>query len=130
MKLILNKIIKFIKSILIESWFFYDPNFEIKGEKWSLHKCDADQNFPSVPHMDCITDARKKMNIYTGEIFINKKYLTKATKKDIKRLWDDMDFRKNVYAERKRYLKQYGKEYKENIPEKYFNEYNDFINKK
>lgn len=130
MKLILKKFINFIKRILTESCFLYDPNFEIKGEKWSIHKHDADQKFPSVPHMDCITDARKKMNIYTGEIFINKKYLTKATKKDIERLWNDKYFRKNVYIERERYLKQYGKEYKENIPEEYFDEYNNFINKK
>ena len=70
------------------------------------------------------------MNIYTGEIFINKIYVIKASKKDLERLWDDEDFRQIVYVERKRYLDKYGKEYKENIPKEYFDEYNNFINKK
>lgn len=56
----MKKIGEFILKILSESWFMYDPNFEIKGEKWRIHKIDADQNFPSVPHMDCITNQQKR----------------------------------------------------------------------
>lgn len=126
MKNIVKRIGRFILKILSEPWFMYDPNFEIKGEKWRMHKIDADQNFPSVPHLDCITNPRKKMNIYTGEIFIGKALIEKANKKEMERLWIEWDFRKIVYDERIRYLKQYKKEYKENIPAKYIAEYMNY----
>lgn len=128
MKNIIKEIGKFILRILSKSWFMYDPDFEIEGEKWRLHKVDADQNFPSVPHMDCITNPKKKMNIYTGEIFIkgNKKSIEKASKKEMQRLWAEWEFREIVYDERIRYFKKYEKEYKENIPEEYVDEYTNY----
>lgn len=126
-----RKIKKVVKKMLIESWFMYDPDFEIASEKWRIHKMDADQNFPSVPHMDCTTNHRKKMNIYTGEIFIkgNKKAIEKANKKEMKRLWSEWEFRKIVYNERIRYLKKYKEEYKESIPEGYAEEYINYKKK-
>ena len=131
MKNLINKIKKIFIKILTESWFMYDPNFEISNEKWRIHKCDEDKNFPSIPHMDCVTDSRKKMNIYTGEIYLknNRKRIGKARQKELKRLWSDYEFRKIVYDERRRYNKLYNKEVKELVPDIYVEEYNEYISK-
>lgn len=125
MKKILKAIAEFVKTIILNMWL-YDPNFEIDGEKWRLHKYDADQNFPSVPHMDCITDRRKKMDIYKGEIYVKRKMIRKASKKEWKRLWEDDEFREFVYADRIRYSEMYEKEYKKEIPSMYVEQYEEY----
>lgn len=132
MKNIIKKLKDIILKILSEPWFMYNYKPPIRNEKWRIHKCDADQNFPSIPHLDCITDTRKKMNIYTGEIYIrgNDKSIDKATKKELKRLWSDVEFREIVYAERIRYLEKYKKEVKEDIPIDYKEEYIKYKNTK
>ena len=128
MKKKFNKFKKILKEFILNPWL-YDPNFQINNEKWRIHKVDKDKNFPSIPHMDCVTDSRKKMNIYTGEIYSkkNKKCVGKVNKKDFKRLWSDYEFRKIVYDERIRYKKLYNKKVKELIPDTYKKEYNDYI---
>ncbi len=128
----LKEIVEYIKSGEYNFLFFWDPRFTIDNEKWRLHNFDADQNYPSVPHMDGVTDTRKKLNIYTGEIFLknNKKCIGKASKKEFKRLWDDFEFREIVYKERIRYIKKFGKEPEHSIPDTYIEEYMEIRNKK
>ena len=118
-----NFIIKFFNAL-----WLYDPNFQIANEKWRIHKVDNDKNFPSIPHMDCITNSRKKMNIYNGEIYLkcNRKCVDQATKKELKRLWDDIEFRTIVYNERTMYYKLYNKDVKESVPEIYQEEYEKY----
>lgn len=124
MKSFLNKCLKII-IYFFENMWLYDPKVSIQGEKWRIHNFDADQNFPSVPHMHCRTNKRKKLDIYTGEIYIksNSKSIDKADKKEISRLWSNKKFRTIVYNERIRYFEKYNKEYEKNIPMEYINEY-------
>lgn len=129
MKKFFSKLKKMFLKIFTEPWFLYDPDFEIAKEEWRVHKFDADQNFPSVPHMDCVTDRRKKIDVYTGEIFLKKNKIGIIGKKDYERLWNDYDFRKTVYIVRKRYKNEYGKEYGKDVPKQFKEEYEKFINK-
>lgn len=127
----LKKIINIVIKFFTTPWFFYDPRPQIANERWRIHKLDVDKNFPSIPHMDCVTDSRKKMNIYTGEIYFknNKKCIDKANKKELEILWKEWSFRKIVYDERIRYYELYKKEVKESVPEIYKEEYKKYVDK-
>jgi len=70
---------------------------EIGGVRWEWHKYDVDP-FPSYPHLHGINERNYKLNIYTGEIFgiKERKIIGSVSKKEMRKLWTNMTFRKYV----------------------------------
>ncbi|OMF16549.1 hypothetical protein BK131_00675 [Paenibacillus amylolyticus] len=67
--------------------------------KWIFHKSDADF-YPSIPHGHAIRNEKIKLDPYRGLIHDtkNKKTIGKESKKFLIDLWNDVNFRKHVYA--------------------------------
>lgn len=89
---IIKKILRWVFEFLYEfmsNSTFYDPNYEIKGLKWRIHKNDMD-NWPSIPHLHAI-EKNYKMDIYTGVVYNanNKKYIGSIRGKELRKLWQD-----------------------------------------
>lgn len=104
-----------IYDTYISRWF-YTSKININNSKWEMHIADKDP-FPSVPHMHA-TNVPLKLNIYTGEIYDAKTrlYITKASKKDLKKLWTDEKFIISVKNARNIYLQNNPKYKLERMP--------------
>lgn len=83
-------------------------DIQIQGHKWIMHEHDADINDPSCPHLHA-KDINWKLDIYTGYMYSypEKKYVGKASKKEMKNLWKQKDFVELVLRERLWYEKEY-----------------------
>jgi hypothetical protein len=118
-------IYNFIKSVIynfIKDFSLWRPPSQICGKRWEIHKSDFDP-FPSYPHMHEI-DGKEKMDIYTGKVYLDKKYIYSANKKEMVGLWNNDKFYNIVIDYRKKYDKigllpsipeQYRTENKENF---------------
>lgn len=58
---------------------------------WQIHKCDADNIFPSDPHGDRM-DKPEKLNLYNGDVFnkSTKKYIYTMPKKVMKYIYNEI----------------------------------------
>ena len=104
MKKIIEKLQYIFLLILHEPLFLGILPFKLDKKRWYFKKGDMDPN-PSFPHLHSI-DNKYKMNIYTGDIYFNKKKTPFAsiTDSDHKKLWSNIKFLKNVKEMRKNYV--------------------------
>lgn len=80
----------------------------IQGQHWIMHEHDDDINDPSCPH--CHAKERNwKLDIYTGYIYEypRKRYKSKASKQEMKHLWQQKGFMELVIKERNLYYENY-----------------------
>lgn len=109
MKKIIEKLKYLFLLIIHKPLFFGTLPFKLDKKQWYFRKSDEDIN-PSFPHLHSI-DNRYKMNIYTGDIYFDKKKTPFATISDEehKKLWSDRGFLRDVKEMRKNYVYREGK---------------------
>ena len=106
---------KSIYGHYISRWL-YTSRININNNKWRMHQADEDP-FPSVPHMHAI-DKPLKLNVYNGYIYDSKtnKYICRASRKDLSKLWSDSKFKTEVENARIIYKKNNPSYMLEEIP--------------
>jgi len=105
-----NRIRSFIIDALAESgpnFLWYDPQYEIRGLMWRIHKND-DDTLPSVPHLHAI-EKPYKLDVYNGRIYDAKtnKHAISANQKQLHKLWRDEKMVSIIMDYRKRYKDKY-----------------------
>ena len=65
------------------SYSFNKKYLKIDGVKWQFYKGDPDP-FPSSPHGHNYSKHNEKLDVYTGAIYRNNKYIRKLGKKSLK----------------------------------------------
>lgn len=113
MKALLRKLaskIKYAFECLINvewtSWMLGRLPFSLQGRKWEMHITDAD-TFPSVPHLHAVEDPRFKIDVYTGEVYWDRKRAGKLKEKELSYLWKNDDFLRMLEKSRGYYETQY-----------------------
>ena len=71
-----------------------------------MHITDAD-TFPSVPHLHAVEDPRFKIDVYTGEVYWDRKRAGKLKEKELSYLWKNDDFLRMLEKSRGYYETQY-----------------------
>ena len=90
-----------------KAWLGRIP-ISLRGRKWTMHITDEDPN-PSVPHLHGVEDSRYTINVYTGEVFWDRKPAGVLNPKEHQELWNDEKFLDMVAAARKYYLQHHPK---------------------
>lgn len=93
MKELWHKIKRFFKWVFMadHQFFFGRIPISLKGNKWELHITDMDPK-PSVPHLHCVTNKNKKINIYNGEVYDDGINIGKLKQKEFNALWHNTKF--------------------------------------
>ena len=90
-----------------KAWLGRIP-ISLRGKKWTMHITDEDPN-PSVPHLHGVEDNRYTMNVYTGEVFWDRKPAGILKMDEYQKLWNDDKFLDMVAEARKYYLQHHPK---------------------
>ena len=117
MKKLIEKLKYLFLLIIHEPLFLGTLPFKLDKKVWYYKKSDEDIN-PSFPHLHT-RDYKYKMNIYTGDIYFDKKKtpFTSLSDEEHKKLWSYSKFLKDVKEMRKNYI--YGEEKLPPIPYSY-----------
>jgi len=84
------------KDVQDEFVIYFIPSISPNLNSWEFHKGDLDP-YPSIPHGHGISDSRRKLDPYLGNVYRKSHPHGRVSRRDIIALWNNLPFRQFAF---------------------------------